>query len=1067
MSHSGAGRRLKAPEPDTIDDSICEDLTEVLDGERPRPQGSSPVDEYPETDKYPDIDKQSGGVKKGRKSFGNLFEKRSPAKMSQLESRESGVIVKMPKETCAEGLVVSGGGKEGIFIKAVRPESPAAKLLSLHEGDQILSATVYFDDVTYEDALQILEHAHSYKMELLLKRKPLISSTLDSEPDVEVAHVKEESSVEMREHSKTKRHADRISWPKFPNFSKNRKSHFKRSHSNSEADDQRKLELSPTTSDTESPLKSQDAVKSKTKKHALKLPNLKIKDRKSKSVEQQDQDTDIITFEQEMKTQQTHDDINSLDGLESTAGETPQRNAIATYCPHTATYEGERGSKNEYDGKPLLLPTAPDGEMSVKGLSAASSGKSENVDGGENSAKSPLNKSLHTLSASFRRARTLIRKPKEKQEQENIDLTGLCTLPETPLSESESTILKPNEREQEYVYTLPETPLSVMQISQLIEDDFLDDAHPNLLSLRQEFQREREECTEEASSMELARKKKDLSILYGKLQDKVKEIVRNSTGPLAGNMDLLLCVARVIQEEEKREAEPGGMVESGGWQRAWREAVSEGVQDSLKRVILETPEQNPSWLAVHLGRLGQAIREDLEKVKGELQDFYPPGFNVFSTYVNCYHVSVSQHLKKLQPQVTDLKDYYFLLNWIINCYESETIMTSPTLRPEMEAENPRLPLEEGFLDQLKEKYCMQAKEDLRALLSRMLELENKEKWLKNEEPKEDDQHFLNSEMHMDIWREVQSKAVHSRKIDANLEVRLVCSCLEELQQFPKRFEIEFRNCCNSVENRSLWADYQITYINSFAALKEHMETYEEICPNQVEHLSRAVDGLVHSLVQGLEDHYKKDVRPYLSRMLTRKWLSKDEDFQHLYKRTENLSQQSSKIRSPYAEMFVSSIHHYVVKEYVAQLMTNNYTCKNRKNKKAATKMMVQWDKLHEQFEEMKTSHDRLRPVIEYLSGIIGEKNVKEIKNHLKHLVTDYPDISKKHLMAVLYFRGLRGGEKQEVLQHFTELKEELQSTGNTGDKRQLLFRDMQMVVSSMHHYVVKEYVAQLMTNIYT
>uniref|UniRef100_A0A8K9UX92 PDZ domain-containing protein n=1 Tax=Oncorhynchus mykiss TaxID=8022 RepID=A0A8K9UX92_ONCMY len=92
------------------------------------------------------------------------------------------MIVRMAKETCAEGLVVSGGGKEGIFIKEVRPESPASKLLSVHEGDQILSATVYFDDVKYEDALQILEHAQPYKMELLLKRKPIKISTLESEP---------------------------------------------------------------------------------------------------------------------------------------------------------------------------------------------------------------------------------------------------------------------------------------------------------------------------------------------------------------------------------------------------------------------------------------------------------------------------------------------------------------------------------------------------------------------------------------------------------------------------------------------------------------------------------------------------------------------------------------------------------------------------------------------------------------------------------------------------------------------------------------------------------------------
>ncbi|XP_036397597.1 periaxin-like [Megalops cyprinoides] len=100
--------------------------------------------------------------------------------MSQTESAESGVIVKTVKEACAEGLVVSGGGKEGIFIKEVKAESPAAKHLSVQEGDQILSATVYFDNVSYEDALQILEHAQPYKMEFCLKRKPPGASALES-----------------------------------------------------------------------------------------------------------------------------------------------------------------------------------------------------------------------------------------------------------------------------------------------------------------------------------------------------------------------------------------------------------------------------------------------------------------------------------------------------------------------------------------------------------------------------------------------------------------------------------------------------------------------------------------------------------------------------------------------------------------------------------------------------------------------------------------------------------------------------------------------------------------------
>lgn len=57
------------------------------------------------------------------------------------------------------------------------------KYVSLvYAGDQILSATVYFDNMSYEDAIQILEHAQAYKVKLCLKRKPDIRET---EPAIE------------------------------------------------------------------------------------------------------------------------------------------------------------------------------------------------------------------------------------------------------------------------------------------------------------------------------------------------------------------------------------------------------------------------------------------------------------------------------------------------------------------------------------------------------------------------------------------------------------------------------------------------------------------------------------------------------------------------------------------------------------------------------------------------------------------------------------------------------------------------------------------------------------------
>ncbi|KAM3594002.1 uncharacterized protein V6R79_000587 [Siganus canaliculatus] len=245
----------------------------------------------------------------------------------EVPSPESGVIVKTAQDGCAEGLVYGGGGREGIFIKDVVPESPASKSLQLKQGDQILSATVYFDNVPYEDAIQILEHAQAYKVKLCLKRKPDIT---DTEPAIESDIIPEEEihTPEMREQGKTKRRGDaRISWPKFPSFGKGRKSRFTRSHSSSEADEQRKLELSPTTSDTDSPIKSQDALKGK-KRHKIKLSGLKKRGRVSSS-EDTDAPTSGQTGGKSVQTQETSEiPLESPECLESPSGETPQRYVV-------------------------------------------------------------------------------------------------------------------------------------------------------------------------------------------------------------------------------------------------------------------------------------------------------------------------------------------------------------------------------------------------------------------------------------------------------------------------------------------------------------------------------------------------------------------------------------------------------------------------------------------------------------------------------------------------------------------------------------------------------------------
>nr|XP_015206422.1 PREDICTED: neuroblast differentiation-associated protein AHNAK-like [Lepisosteus oculatus] len=223
--------------------------------------------------------------------------------MSQTEelqtADESELIVKTQTEACAKGLIVSGGGKEGIFVKDVLHESPASTIPCMREGDQILSATVFFDDIRYEDALQILEHAKPYKVQFCLKRKSPATSAIEvsaAEP-LNITPGETGTTVERGRTKTPRRQEARISWPKFPSFTRERKMYFKRSHSTSEAEEQKTLDMSPTTSDTESPNKSQEPLKTKTKRSKIKLPSLGMRSLKGKSMDQHDNDTVAETSE--------------------------------------------------------------------------------------------------------------------------------------------------------------------------------------------------------------------------------------------------------------------------------------------------------------------------------------------------------------------------------------------------------------------------------------------------------------------------------------------------------------------------------------------------------------------------------------------------------------------------------------------------------------------------------------------------------------------------------------------------------------------------------------------------
>ncbi|CAO2587537.1 Protein AHNAK2 [Lemmus lemmus] len=304
--NGASGRQLQQQDPgaETEEDySVTEGpVGEII---RPRPQGSSPVYEYTvEGAGFGDQESSQGRRSSSgrRRSWWKRDSGESTAfsSMSHPETMQEAteVTLKTEVEAGASGYTVTGGGDQGIFVKQVLKGSSAAKLFSLREGDQLLSATIFFDHMKYEDALKILQYSEPYKVQFRIKRKLSASKGEESavlhsqqKQDRETADEYMETPTKTLEvdgdrerlisksrDSCQRRPQDRLSWPKFQALGSKQGTGPRRSHSSSEASEQRDThDVSPTSTDIEAQLTADSQEqKSGTRRRRRRFLNLRF-----------------------------------------------------------------------------------------------------------------------------------------------------------------------------------------------------------------------------------------------------------------------------------------------------------------------------------------------------------------------------------------------------------------------------------------------------------------------------------------------------------------------------------------------------------------------------------------------------------------------------------------------------------------------------------------------------------------------------------------------------------------------------------------------------------------------
>ncbi|XP_074960080.1 exocyst complex component 3-like protein 4 isoform X2 [Phalacrocorax aristotelis] len=521
-------------------------------------------------------------------------------------------------------------------------------------------------------------------------------------------------------------------------------------------------------------------------------------------------------------------------------------------------------------------------------------------------------------------------------------------------------------------------PLSVMEINELIQKRQLLEAFASIKYLEDETIAERNDEKYKDNPQELVRKSKDVDLLYNSITNAIQSIVVGTLECPTVEDTMLTSLVTLIALEEAAHPNTSNAAGPGSdllgtprkWREEWRKAVNESTRKRVQRVPMASKEEESSWLDSHLHFLQKYLGEDLLKIKLLVKKSYPEEYQVCDVYVEAFHKAIASHLQYLSQRPLEFNELYTLLDWVANIYRSELFLGHPDLKPEFKTENLSLLLTPADWDKLKNDYITSAKGKIKSYFGNILRLEVTEKWEKEVHP-EVKENLYHSSLSFDIQTIIGEHVKISGAISKSLGTKMLELCLEELHEFIQRFGEDFV-VWSTAQDSPIFAPYFAAYINSFHDLMSGLETAFEV---NIEELQKILAAL--------------------TRNFTNIFLNK------LRAKTQEL---------------LRDIHKYVVREYITEVIKSRRKINKEARQQVSEKMNQEARILNNTLIDQGSDSNWLLPAIHHIANIIGEKKKDKIKECVKELCQDYPDIKKEHVLAVLVLRGLGRTRRAAILQ---------------------------------------------------
>ncbi|XP_059575140.1 exocyst complex component 3-like protein 2 isoform X3 [Alligator mississippiensis] len=576
-------------------------------------------------------------------------------------------------------------------------------------------------------------------------------------------------------------------------------------------------------------------------------------------------------------------------------------------------------------------------------------------------------------------------------------------------------------------------PLSVLEILELIQRRDLLAADTHILELEAECER----------AEDGGRQAKDVELLYEALLRQLWALLAEALQAPGPYIPLALLVGVLEQEELADQrwlvARGSGGLRPRALRERWAKAVAQAVGERLGQCAKDAPEALPA----RLDRLAQCAVRDLRALRCYQLGVYPPAYGAFGIYARSYHHALAQHLAALARQPLSIADLYALLQWHCNTYH-QVVLGQPDIAPLLSAEElgPLLPLD---TQHSLEEACLSAVEaKIMAELARELQADE-EQW--GREPGSKD---VRESLSSRVITVLQTHVDRAPQITPEFGARMARGCLASLASFLQSFQRKVERFHAGQGEGSppadAYLDRTIALVNCCPPFRAFVEQLGCCDPPESKdtrgQASACLDRVSQLCQRALAQRLLEDLKPYFNKLMKHKWLTSSEAFDTIITLFRDYAQRLCRMRpEPYQEL-VAELHRRVLVEYVRPLLQVRIVCTSAKMRaRLAAKLSDEARQLQDLFSRLESTASWLNAAVPHLADIVGLEDTASVQMEVGLLVRDFPDVRRKHVVALLDVRGLRSPAlRHEIL----AVLEDVEKSGATAPppRRQAFFAEI-------------------------